>query len=366
MSAPRVLLVGSVLGQPMGGVRRHHAELLPRVARLLEEDGGSLSILEGTGGIAFELPESVERIRTEIPAGPPLTRVKGETKQLRALLARRQEGERAFDLVHTGHHPIPGRLPLPLSLTIHDLRYLQRGHGSWLHRWIAKRVLAEAFDRVARVIVVSEAVSEEIAQRFELHRDRISVVPNAGDHFDPLPRTPDPEAPLLCVGHLEPRKNVDVLLQALALDATLPDLWLAGGAKGGEAERLRGRARELGIEDRLRFLGAFEDEDLPRLYAEAACVVLPSRIEGFGIAVLEAHRALTPLALSDIPAHAEVAHADTPRFPPRDAAACVRAIRAALEADSERLEAARSSAARFHWDESAAALCEAWRRAAGR
>jgi hypothetical protein len=47
VSAPRVLVSGVVLGQPMGGVRRHNAELLPRVARLLAERGGSLAVLEG-------------------------------------------------------------------------------------------------------------------------------------------------------------------------------------------------------------------------------------------------------------------------------------------------------------------------------
>ena len=65
--APRVLVSGVVLAQPMGGVRRHNAELLPRAARLLEEEGGGLAILQGTDPILFELPESVERIQALVP-----------------------------------------------------------------------------------------------------------------------------------------------------------------------------------------------------------------------------------------------------------------------------------------------------------
>jgi hypothetical protein len=45
--APRVLVAGTVLGQPMGGVRRHNQELLPRVARRLAARGGALAVLAG-------------------------------------------------------------------------------------------------------------------------------------------------------------------------------------------------------------------------------------------------------------------------------------------------------------------------------
>ena len=54
--APRVLVSGVVLGQPMGGVRRHNAELLPRAARLCAAEGGAVDVLEGRSRVELDLP----------------------------------------------------------------------------------------------------------------------------------------------------------------------------------------------------------------------------------------------------------------------------------------------------------------------
>ena len=145
-----------------------------------------------------------------------------------------------------------------------------------------------------------------------LVQGNLFVVPNAGDHLPVLPRTSGPDAALLHVGHLEPRKNLALLLQALALDPSLPALELAGAPKHDEEERLRALARELGVEGRVRFLGPVAEEELPRLYARCAAAVIPSRLEGFGIGVLEAQRARAPLAIANVGALPEVAGAGVP------------------------------------------------------
>jgi len=135
---------------------------------------------------------------------------------------------------------------------------------------------------------------------------------------------------------------------------TLPGVDFAGAAKPGERERLEELARALGLGERARFLGAFEERELPRLYARAAAAVFPARLEGFGIGVLEALRARCPLALSRIPAHLEIAGSALPSFAPDDVPGCAAAIRAALMAP------AAEPASRFSWDESARALVAGW------
>ncbi|MEM7310016.1 MAG: glycosyltransferase family 1 protein [Planctomycetota bacterium] len=362
--APRVLVSGVVLGQPMGGVRRHNAELLPRAARLLAERGGALDVLEGSRPIAFDLPPEARRVPSAVPPGPPLPRVLREGQALRDAAAAAAAAGRAYDLVHTAHLPVPRSLPLAYTLTVHDLRALLLRGAPFARRLIAGPVLGAAVRGAARVLTVSETVREQLVGRFPLPTERVTVVPNGADHFEPLPRNAGPGAPLLHVGHLEPRKNVELLLRALAADAELPGLVLAGAAKPGERERLEAFAKELDVHARVRFLGAFDEADLPRLYATAACVVVPSHVEGFGLAVPEAQRALCPLAIADAGALPEVAGPDAPRFAPDDVAGCVRAVRAALARDAAELAREREHAQGFGWEDSAVRLVEAWTEAA--
>ncbi len=358
--APRVLVLGTLFGQPMGGVRRHNAELLPRAAKLLHERGGSLAVLEGRDPAAFDLPTPIERLRGEITAHPLLARWRTEGIAVRRALARAREGGRPFDLVHTAHLPAPSPLERPFTITIHDLRHLQPGFARHEKRLAAGIVVASAVRRAARVITVSGAVRNEIAERFRIDVARIRVVPNAADHFDPLPRNPARDAPILYVGHVEKRKNLEVVVRALAEDRSLPSLLVAGAPKDHEDERLRELARRLRVAERVRFRGAFAESELPLLYAHAACVVLPSTIEGFGIPALEAQRARAPLAVARISALVEVAGEDAQTFAPEDPGSCAQAIRSAIGLPPSTLERAERSAARFTWETSAEALVAAW------
>lgn len=354
-SAPRVLVSGVLFGQPRGGVRRHNAELLPRLHRLLAEGGGGITVLEGRARIAFALPDEIERVTSDVPDAPPWRRALAES---RALRRARVEASRPFDLVHTAHLPAPRALPVPFTLTIHDLRKLDRDSTSLLPRLLARRVIRDATTRAARTFVVSESTRAELTRLSSAAR--IVVAPNGADHFAPLPRTPERDAPLLCVGHLEARKNLELLLHALRHDETLPDLWLVGAAKGKEGERLESRARALGVRERVRFLGAIDDEELIGLYARAAALVAPSRIEGFGIPVVEAQRAGVPVAIADAGALPEVAAPETPRFSPDDPRGCATAIARALVADAATIERAREHAARYRWDETARRIAREW------
>ncbi|TAJ07554.1 MAG: glycosyltransferase family 1 protein [Planctomycetota bacterium] len=344
--APRVLVLGSVLAQPLGGVRRHNAELLPRAAHLLAQRGGELTVLAPRGGLPFELPPQARVELAQLWPGSPAARAAAEAIAVRGLRAR---GLR-FDLVHTAHLPVPP-LPCAYTLTVHDARQRQRSA-------FARAALRRALRHAARVITVSAAVRDELARALAVPAARFALVPNAADHLRYLPRTPAATAPILCVAHLEPRKNQQVLLRALALDRALPDVWLVGAAKGDERSRLERLARELGVDARVRFVEPVSDDELARLYAACACVALPSTLEGYGIPVAEALAAGAPVAIARIPALVEVARVAGPgaahEFEPRDAADCLRALRAAM--------AQRTCAppARPGWDASAAALVDAW------
>ena len=358
--APRVLLSGTVLAQPMGGVRRHNAELLPRVARRLQAEGGGLAILEGRDGIPFDLPPSIERIPSTVPAGPPVARALHEGRALERALAGASEIGRAFDIVHSAHLPAPRHLSRPWTITIHDLRSLHLAHTPFSRRLFAKSVIGSAVRRAVRVFTVSETVRHTLIEGFGLPARKVTVIPNAANHFEALPRRPQAERVLLHLGHVEPRKNLGLLLEVLALDSSLPGLVLAGAGKGHEAERLERLARELGVADRLSLYGPFDERELAPLLAHAACVVAPSHLEGFGITVLEAQRARVPLAISNLPALIEVAGTEVPSFAPDDAESCRAAIRTAIATDPETLDRHARASERYRWEKSADCWFQAW------
>ena len=153
----------------------------------------------------------------------------------------------------------------------------------------------------------------------------VSVIRNA----TPTPQT----TPLdhttrrgLFVGRLAVEKNVDVLLRACAIADV--DLDICGD--GPLRAQLEALARELGIADRVRFHGYINGLDARR--REAAFAILISDFEGHPNAAVEALAAGTPMILSDIDTHRELAEESEALFvPPRDVDATAAAIRNVLD-----------------------------------
>ena len=135
---------------------------------------------------------------------------------------------------------------------------------------------------------------------------------------------------------------------------------LAGPDKGGraEAERL---AAELGVADRVELRGHVPQDELAALYRGAACLVFPSRYEGFGLPVLEAMASGTPVVATRAGALPEVAGEAAILVEEGNAPALAGGIERAI-ADRERLRAAGlARAARYSWAETARRTLEAYR-----
>ncbi|MFT4710755.1 MAG: glycosyltransferase involved in cell wall biosynthesis [Planctomycetota bacterium] len=404
--APRVLLSALALAQPMGGVRRQAAELFPRVARLLQAAGGRLDVLASKHGLpadlAGRLPGDVRVISSPAAAGGPLARALSEPRALQASIDAAKRAGEPYDLVHTGHMPVPS-IDVPFTLMLHDLRDLDASLTPLLRRKIAERLLPKTLGRAAGILTVSNTMVHDLAERFPDVKHRVRLVPHGSDHltlarrtqgaragddsnqsgpsatgeanFKQAPSQPnagtlgfetagDEDAPILYLGHLEPRKNVELLLEAVALDPSLPRLLIVGRPKSNEGRRLARLAKKLDIKERVHFQGPVDERHLPELLATAGCMVLPSRLEGFGIPVLEAHRAGLPLAIARTAALVEAAAPGTPCFSADEPEECARALHGALNQSSTQILDAQLFAAKSTWDLGAAALFEAWTEAA--
>lgn len=191
--------------------------------------------------------------------------------------------------------------------------------------WLQAQLEGRRARRADRVIATSDYAAAAIARHYRVAAERIRVVPELLDvaawqallAAAPVELRPRPR--VLCVAHLYPRKDVATLLRAFATMREDADLHVVG--IGPELGRLRRLARELGISDRVRFLGHVPRAALAREYRNAGLFCLPSRQEGFGIVLLEAMAAGLPIVAARAAAIPEVlAEGESGvLFPPGDA-----------------------------------------------
>jgi D-inositol-3-phosphate glycosyltransferase len=141
---------------------------------------------------------------------------------------------------------------------------------------------------------------------------RMAVIPCGVDlrRFRPINRASarrslglDSSPVVLYVGRLEPLKGIDILIEAMAqLERSDALLLIVGGDAEAESElrRLQAQAIALGLEKRVRFIGAVQQSDLPRYYSAADVCVVPSYYESFGLVAVEAMACATPVVASRV------------------------------------------------------------------
>src|SRR6266550_1314942 len=261
--------------------------------------------------------------------------------------------ERAADVLHCPTYRGPLRSGVPLVVTVHDIAVLR--HLEAFNRWTrtySPRVAPVVLRVAQRVIAVSQFTRRELVELLGVPDEKIRVVPNAvGDEF--TREGPAAEGDyVLAVGTLEPRKNLDRLVEAV--HRTDRELRVVG-ARGWGGVEVRGNG--------VCWLGEVDDAELARLYRGATCVAYPSLYEGFGIPILEAMACGVPVVTTRGTAMEEVADGAAVLVDTRDPAEIAAGIaRAAAERDRlvpRGLERVRA----FRWDAVAAATDEVYREA---
>lgn len=193
------------------------------------------------------------------------------------------------------------------ALTIHDLSTLE--HPEWFNKSFAAwyRLFLPILAKRSRVVFTpSDYVKHKVEKQFGIRN--VIVTPNAVNlsRFHPDAKQEAltlPKRYILFVGSLQPRKNLQLLLQAWhTIKEELDDLWLLVAGDGGSVFK----QIEFVADERIRFLGYVSDTDLPGLYAHATLFVLPSLDEGFGLPALEAMACGTPVIVSNAGALPEV------------------------------------------------------------
>lgn len=304
--------------------------------------------------------------RAFLPDGAETIMLHGPTSALEPLTALRLNRHRP-DVVFTPLQTMGsvGRR-YKLILTLQDIIYYRDPTpptdlpphirlGWWLFHqayWPQRLVL----NRADAVVTVSET-SRSYIERYRLTRRPITVVRNAPAAQLPVPEAREPRRDLVYVGSFMPYKNTETLIRAMAHlspDYTLHLVSPIAADREAELSALIPAGRKV------VFHHGVSDAEYRDLLAGAHALLTASKVEGFGLPIVEAQRAGVPVVCSATDIFTEVAGPDALFFPAEDAEALARRVdQLADPAVREKIiETGRRNAERFSWDHSARVLLD--------
>ena len=298
----RIGIDAKPLGAQYGGIRRYTEELVRGLARVDGDNEYLLFSVPADHG-AEDLGPRVARASHAFPLKSWLD------------LLRLAGAKGRIDLFHGTNYSAPLAADFPTVLTVHDLTVkLFPQHHPRLRR-IHHLALPVLCRRAARIIAVSHKTKADLVRYLGIEADKIDVVYLAvGGEFHPIRdaevcarvrrRYGLPEAFGLFVGSVEPRKNLAVLIRAMAAlrREGLPQrLVIAGSGPRPYVESLHAAIRAEGLESGTDVVlcESVENADLPALYSMADVFVYPSLYEGFGLPPFEAMACGAPVLVPD-------------------------------------------------------------------
>lgn len=360
----RIGINGRSIFRQLTGVQ-HYAREVTRALCALKTDDVDFTVFSGREGRDAETGLPIEISRA--PAGGPVRGLVWEQTVLRRMVKKA-----GVDVLFSPANVAPLYPPSPSVVTIHDLsfllfpEYFSRSFGVYYRNIIPKIV-----EQAAAVITDSESSREDLILHLGVAPEKVTAIHlGVSTDFRRRVRKDDletvrhrhglPEKFFLSVSSLEPRKNLTNLVKAYRL--------LPGEVTAEHKLVLVGAGNRLfsnpGLAEVIERLpsgsviapGYIPEEDLPSVYRMATALVFPSLYEGFGLPVLEAMAASTPVITSNRSSLPEAAGTAAALINPEN----VEEIAAAMEllaSDSGTrnllIERGKKRAGSFTWEETA-------------
>lgn len=357
----RIAIDANVLDAPWGGIPKY----VDRIARELLAAGDEVDLLANTR----RLSRSIEGA-TEVGI-----RVKGRPIWREVFLPAWLAWTRP-DVLWAPESVLPYLSPVPTVVTIHDLATIRfAGTKPPGDERSFQTTIRRSAARATSTIAVSQTTAEDMRELWGFDLERVHVVPNG---VDEVFVAGDREAArhavrerwgigapfVLHVGSIEPRKGLDVLVEAAVHARASGASWrvVLAGSVAPIGEQVAEKIRQSGVCD---LLGAVTESELVDLYRGAAAFAAPALYEGFGIAPLEAMACQTPAVIAaGSGGLEEVSGPGAIVVGQRTPEAWVRALEAAMERPQELIERGSALAARFRWPVVAAKTREVLAQAA--
>jgi glycosyltransferase involved in cell wall biosynthesis len=276
---------------------------------------------------------------------------------------------RNFDLFFSPVHYVPRFISIPTVVGIMDLSFYEYPElFKQADLYKLKHWTGHAVRHASHVIAISESTKNDILSIYKCRPEKVSVVYPGASHMQSAKTNTTSFEELknkfgingtyiLYVGTIQPRKNIERLIDAY-LKVSDKELQLViVGKKGWLYDSIFEKVKELKLKDRIIFTDYINSAELELLYKNAECFVLVSLYEGFGFPVLEAMQAGVPVVTSNVSSLPEVAGDAAELVDPTNTDEITRAIEKVLNLDKEerilRIEKGKAQAEKFTWEKTA-------------
>ncbi len=349
-------------------------------------DGNEANVSEkvGIGEYAYELLKQFQKINTQSIKFevylkiPPRSEMPPPTSNFRYKIITPRKMWTQFtlpislflgkkpDVFFTPSHYAPRFSPVPTVISVMDLSFIRfpdlfaKKDLYQLKNWTSYSV-----KNAKKVLTISEFSKNDIINEYKKEKNDVIVTyPGIKPNLD-LKRKENMndlskkfginKEYILFVGTLQPRKNIERLIEVFSkIDKDM--LLIIVGKKGWLYEDILKAPEKFGVSDKVKFLDFVEDSELPLLYKNALCFVLPSLYEGFGLPVLEAMKNGCPVITSNVSSLPEAGGDAAMYFNPEDSEDIAKAIKKVVNDKNLREEMVKKGflqVKKFSWEKTA-------------
>ena len=272
------------------------------------------------------------------------------------------------DVFFTPTHYGPRFSPVPTAISIMDLSYI---HFPQLFKkndlYQLKNWTKLSAKKAKKIFTISEFSKNDIIKTYGVSKEKV-VVTYPGIKQDLRLKIKDLSMEdlnkkfgikgeyILFVGTLQPRKNIVRLVEAFSKLKKNNLQLVIVGKRGWLYEDILSAPQKFGVTDNVKFLDFINDEDLPSLYKNALCFVLPSLYEGFGLPVLEAMKYGCPVLTSNVSSLPEAGGDAAVYFDPENTGDITKKIEKVISDEKlreEMIKKGKIQVKKFSWEKTA-------------